>query len=70
MIRSTAILAMGAVLILLLAACGSDTAVPQATYRKPPAPGCPKRLRFRRPKRLRFQRRRRQQHPSRVLWWF
>ncbi len=31
MIRSTAILAMGAVLILLLAACGSDTAVPQAT---------------------------------------
>ena len=31
MIMSTAILAMGAVLILLLAACGSDTAVPQAT---------------------------------------
>ena len=31
MIRSTAILAMGAVLILLIAACGSDTAVPQAT---------------------------------------
>ena len=36
MIRSTAILAMGAVLILLLAACGSDKAVPQAT--SAPAP--------------------------------
>ena len=41
MIRSTAILAMGAVLILLLAACGSDTTVPQATSAPPKTTAAP-----------------------------
>ena len=46
MIRSTAILAIVAALILLVMACGSDTAVPEATSAPPkatavPAPGAP-----------------------------
>ena len=44
MIRSTAILAIAAALVLLVVACGSDTAVPEATSAPPkatavPAPG-------------------------------
>ena len=41
MIRSTAILTIGAVLILLLVACGSDTAVPQATSAPPKTTAAP-----------------------------
>ena len=41
MIRSTAILTIGVVLVLLLVACGSDTAVPQATSAPPKTTAAP-----------------------------